>query len=313
MGFWETFNDFKRPTRVLLIVSSILGITVFTAGLVVDGCTDWLNGLNYLPNIWAGFTGFLIGAPFALIVLATFTVEREEKASSDRVQAITLIAWDQFRTAICDLCSQERIDAMESIAKIIQAYHDQMLEAFETYQHNAEKTGVDCTILQSFLRDQIRGWREQFAQMMRAVGTSRDLGMSWYGVLRDWNTLDQYVRLQRLERGLPWFEINSDSLLQQRMNPETHPMNPLFIKHEGTGGSSLRPESMWHAFNSLYDFINLDADQFAERTVLSSGYFPNAPVIGYLEAVRVAADNMYTLRVTVEEIDRSDWLVRLSL
>jgi hypothetical protein len=315
MGFWDTFNDFKRSTRVLFLVSLLLGIVVLAAGLIVDGCTEWLNGLNYVPNIWAGFTGFLIGAPFALIVLATFTVEREETAASDRVQNLTMIAWNQFRDAIGDLCSQERMDTMESIAKTVQGYHNQTLKGFENYENNAEKTAEDYRHLQEFIAYEIRQWGEPFAQMMRAVGTSHDLGMSWYAALRDWNTLDQYVRLQRLERGLPWFNRRLDSFLQQRMNPAAHPMQPFFDKHEGPAPkyNDWRHKSMWAAYNSLDQFVDLPEEQFTTQKVLCGPYFPSEPVGGYLQAVEETALNMRQLLLAVQEIDRAEWLVRLPL
>jgi hypothetical protein len=203
---------------------------------------------------------------------------------------------------------------MESLAKTIQGYHDQTLKGFENYEGNAEKTTEDYRHLQAFITYQIKQWQEPFAQMMRAVGTSQDLGMSWYAVLRDWNTLNQYVRLQRLERGLPWFNRDRDSFLQQRMNPEAHPMNPFFEKHEGPTPeyNDWRHYSMWAAFNSLYLFIDLPEEEILRQKVLCSSHFPNKPVEGYLEAVEKSAMNMRQLLYAVQSIDRDDWLVGTS-
>lgn len=311
---FETFRDFSRSTKWAISAMLLLGVAVLAFGVTADLCeAPWLKRYTYLPNIAAGFTGFLIGVPFALVVFSTLAGQREDKAASDRVQELSRIAWNQFRDAVFDLCGEQRMDAMESIAKAVKGYHDQTLKGFQNHESNAEKTSEDYGYLQDFIKQQIKAWQEPFAQMMRAVGTSQDLGMSWYALLRDWNTLDQYVRLQRLERGLPWFCRSLDSILQQKMNG-AHPMQPFFDKHEGPKPEyDWRVDSMWSAFNSLYHYLDLTEGEFLRRKLLTSKHFPSVPVKGYTEAVEETAKNMRQLLYVVEEIDRSDWLASLPI
>lgn len=289
----------------------LLGVAVFCFGTYADFCTEWLRSYSYLPNILAGFTGFLIGVPVALVGLSTITGQREEKAATDRVQDLTWLAWTQFRDALSDFCSEKRIEAMQSIARNVQKYHDQTFKRFEEYRALPVKSIHDYQSLQTFVKHQIKPWQEPFAQMMRAVGTSQDLSMSWYAVIRDWNTLDQYVRLQRLERGLPWFERSTDSLLQQRLNPNTHPMQEFFDKHEGPSSETneWRPTSMWGAFNSLYRFIDIPQEEFDNQRASFTIYFPNRPIGGYGEAIYKTGMRMRQLRTAVDHIDRDDWLI----
>ncbi|RDH78859.1 hypothetical protein DVS77_09640 [Mycolicibacterium moriokaense] len=208
---------------------------------------------------------------------------------------------------------------METIANAIQGYHDEALKAFEDYE--SRENSADDPIaqmkvfseLQSSIHRQIKGLKEQFKQMMQEVGEPELLGRSWVGILRDWNTLDQYVRLQRLERDLQplWFNRDLDEYLQQRLNLDTHPMSPFFAKHYGTATDtvgSLRVESMRQVLDSLSDFAKVPLDQFPTRKVLSTKYFPNQPFEGYIEAVRVAAANMRDMLITVQQIESDEWL-----
>jgi hypothetical protein len=43
---------------------------------------DWLRGHSYVPNILAGFTGFLVGVPVALVVLQTVIGKREDNVET---------------------------------------------------------------------------------------------------------------------------------------------------------------------------------------------------------------------------------------
>jgi hypothetical protein len=102
MGLKGTFKDFKTSTQVVLVVSFVLGVVLLVCFSLTDvgvnvtfGSVDpkpdwlrrynaeWFHGHAYIPNILAAMTGFLIGAPVAAVVLATFTSEREDKAAAD--------------------------------------------------------------------------------------------------------------------------------------------------------------------------------------------------------------------------------------
>jgi hypothetical protein len=329
VGFWATFKDFKCSTQVLLVLSLLLGLALLIGFSLTDANVnvtlgswdpkpEWLKRFNYewfqshayIPNIYAGFTGFLIGVPVAAVVLTTFTIQREDRAATDRVRSLTKAAWKQFRDAVEDLCGESRVKAMKTIAQQVQEHHDEVRKGFKTYEES-EKTPDDFEKLKKFFTSQIKPWQEPFAQMMRAVGLEQSLTMSWHALLRDWNTLDQYVRMQRLERGLPWFDRDFDSLLQHRMNPAKHPMQPIFGMHEGPDLEyQWRAERMWDAFKSLYYFVDMNQENFSFITLASANYFPSSPVNGYMDAIEAAAKNMQELSSTVQAIADTDWLDR---
>lgn len=307
----KSFFSYSPWVQRILIGMVVIGLASLVVGLKTDvSQSDWSQSLGFVTNIWAGFTGFLIGVPVALVVLSTITAQREETAATDRVHTLSRLAWEQFRDAIYEMFSESRIDALESIARTVQGFHDQTLKGFENYEHG-EKTTEDYTNLKAFIDHQIKTWQQPFVQMMHEIGTSQDLGMNWYAALRDWNTLDQYVRLQRLERGLEWFGRNLDSLLQQRMNPNVHPMQPFFDIHEGPTPKypDWKGNSMWAAFNALYHYLDIETEEeFRAELSLWDRYFPGTPVKGYAEAIGETALNMRQILYVVQEIDRSDWL-----
>ncbi|OHT86540.1 hypothetical protein [Mycobacteroides saopaulense] len=308
-GVVETFRDFERSTKILVWTSLGLGLALFAGCLTADlRSAPWMKAYAYIPNILAGLTGFLVGVPFALVVLATLAGQREDNAASGRVQELSKIAWNQFRDAVHDLCGEQRVLAMTSIANQLLQHHDLVRAGFESYR-TSEKTEDDYRGLQELAASQIKPWQEPFAQMMRAVGTSHDLQMSWYALLREWNTLDQYVRLQRLERGLPWFDRYQDSQLQQLMRPEAHPMQSFFRMHEGPKIEfSWQVETMWQAFNYLYDFANQNQAQYDISALVADKYFPSAPVQRYIESTEEAAENMRQLVRVIDAIGGSAWL-----
>lgn len=308
-GIGQTLRQFKRSTKFVVAGMLLGGAALFAICFKADlDNAEWLESHAYLSNILAGLTGFLIGVPFALVVFAALTREREDKAASRRVQMLSKFAWNRFRDSVEDLCGEHRTEAMLSIANEVKAQHDEVRKGFEEYAQSS-RTEEDYRKLQKYVASRIKPWQEPFAQMMRTVGLNHDLRMSWYGVLRDWNTLDQYVRIQRLERGLPWFARSQDSLLQQWMDPEAHPMQQIFSHHEGSKPEyQWRVETMWAALNSLYDYADLNQEQYDFITLINSKYFPSIPLDTYMEAVETAAKNMRQLCLTVHGIDRDDWL-----
>lgn len=307
----KSFLSYSPWVRRILAGMVIVGFASLIVGLITDvSQSDWSQSLGFFTNIWAGFTGFLIGVPVALVVLSTITAQREEKAATDRVITLSCLAWEQFRDAVYELFGEKRIDSLESIGKSMQARHDQAFKGFENYQQG-EKSSEDYRNIVAFIEYQIKSWQKPFSELSQEVGNSLVLGMSWYAVLRDWNTLDQYVRLQRLERGLEWFDRRLDSLLQQTMNPNVHPMQPFFDIHEGPTPKypNWKGNSMWAAFSALGHYLDIETEEeFRAELSLWDRYFPGTPVSGYTEAIGQTAMNMRQILYAVQEIDRSDWL-----
>jgi hypothetical protein len=126
-GVVDTYLGFGVATRLifaaLFLAGAIMGVSLWLTDLGA-GFTEprwlfrfnakWLSDHAYIPNILAGFTGFLIGVPVAAVVLATFTTQREEKVALDRVNRLSKSAWYTFRDAAYEFCSKERVEALEN-------------------------------------------------------------------------------------------------------------------------------------------------------------------------------------------------------
>ena len=167
------------------------GLMLFAVCLQADLTgAKWMETYAYIPNILAGLTGFLIGVPFALVVLATLASERDDKAAADRVNAVSQIAWNQFRDAITTLCSPQRVDVMRTCSERIQAIHDETWQGINRY--GTELTPDEFQELIAFVQDQSSVWSDALQDMMRQVGEASDLRLQWLAAVRDWNTLDQY-------------------------------------------------------------------------------------------------------------------------
>jgi hypothetical protein len=308
-GVIETFRDFRRSTKVLIWVMLALGVVLFAVCLTADLMgAHWMETYAYIPNILAGLTGFLIGVPFALVVFATFASQRDAKAAADRVNAVSQIAWDQYRDAITTLCSRERMHALEPCAKRIQDIHDQTWHGFNTDIGNQSPEEFQQLVV--FAQNQSQMWAEAVRDTMEQVGETSDLRLRWFAAVRDWNTLDQYVRLQRLERGLPWFHRELDSLLQERMVSDRHPMRPFFAMHDGDYGHQPgQPDDMVSALQrvSTLSQLGYGQDTFNRLIQQSPGQFPTTRVEGYLHDVSEAVHQMGMLYAFVQQIERSGW------
>lgn len=144
--------------------------------------------------------------------------------------------------------------------------------------------------------------------MFQSSCTPVDLRLQWFAAVRDWNTLDQYVRLQRLERGLHWFHRELDSLLQERMVSDQHPMRLFFEMHDGDYGHA--PDqaddmvSAWRRVDQLAQ-LGYSRDTFNRVREQSRGHFPTTRVEGYLHNVGVAGHHTGMLYAFVQKIQRS--------
>jgi len=284
-----------------------MGVVLFIVCLVADLTgADWMETYAYIPNILAGLTGFLVGVPFALVVLATLASQRDEKSAADRVNAVSQIAWDQFRDAITTLCSPQRIEALELGAGRVQTIHDETWHGFNTDIENQSAEEFQRTV--AFAQQQSDAWGGAVQSLMVDVGAVSDLTLQWFAAVRDWNTLDQYVRLQRLERGLPWFHRELDALLQERMIADRHPMRPFFEMHDGDYEPG-RPDDMASALRKVVTLsqVGYSQDTFNRVARESTAHFPTTRVNAYLTTVVDVAHYMGMLYAFVQQIDRSGW------
>ena len=169
--------------------------------------------------------------PFAVVILTTFTIEREEKAALDRVNNLSAVAWYAFRDAVYAMCTKERMDALQEIPPKIEEFHITVLKQYDNWKNGLlEREQPDyrpswLTNLKQHIEEieeVIRPWSDAAIRLSHIVHDSESVEVEWAAIVGTWNTLDQFVRLQRLERDLEWFQSTVDVRLRRwlsRPNP----------------------------------------------------------------------------------------------
>jgi hypothetical protein len=240
-GVVDTYLGFTRTTRIIFAVMFAVGVVLCVSLWLTDlgiGFTrpswvtrygaEWLHSHAYIPNILAGLTGFLVGVPVAAVILATFTIQREEIAAIDRVNRLSKSAWYTFRDAVYEFCSEARITALENDAPLIDGSHDDAFRALQEYielwrslPFNISNADEVLAEKANAIRNHVFDTPQELANRMRADPES--VSMAWAGVVGAWNILDQYVRLQRLELNLDWFQNRLDTMIRKWMSLPENP------------------------------------------------------------------------------------------
>lgn len=328
MGFLETFTDFKRSTRIWLVASLVLGLLLFTGFTLTDAGVDltlggwdpkpdWLRRYNaewfhshaYIPNIYAGLTGFLIGVPVAAVILATFTIQREDQAALEKVNRLSGVAWQQFRDAVYEYCGEDQIERFETTVRAMLAIHDETFKHIQLYSnYDAVRTPQDYANQIAFISDQIPRWSGALTDLSQRVGLETTLRLRWYAIRDDWNTLHQYVRLQRIDRNLPWLDRNVNSYLQLRMSTDEHPLVSFMRIHEGPYRQDISSDSMASAVKNLESLVELDNSAFDVLVVHKiEDYYPRFIVLDYKEEAEKVVASLRGLRSAVEQVEAAKW------
>jgi hypothetical protein len=289
-GMTKTFQGFKRSTQRVILMSLALGLFLGIIFTVSDLNHPWWENKSYIPNILAAITGFLVGAPVALVILATFTSEREEKATLDRVNRLSLVAWWAFRDLVNEFCSQERYEVISKQGRDIKTCYDETSAAIGqiiAYATAAIEHGAD---IGNDLTNKIADLRQIEPKFRMAVNAftrtfnfqTRD---EWAQLVGSWRVLDQYVRLQRLEQGLEWFDAPADSGLRKWMSREGNPLQELVDSVEirlYTPDSSLgRVDTMRNALDSLAGITQMDDDNLGQYLLYTGNIFNTDRPIEY--------------------------------
>lgn len=328
LGFVKTFTNFSRSTQIALFVMFAVGWSLLFICGYIDLSKPWWHGKSYIPNICAALTSFLIGAPVGLTILDTFTGEREEKASLARVNSLTKIAWNEYTSDVYRFCTSARMAALKDDTVKIQIIHDDVLKVVGEYRlrdgssrfHRSdgypslqqEATDEEYDALLQYLRDQIDKWQELLHRIHLEIPPSAVLQIEWSAILTSWSTLDQYIRLQRMERRLRWFERSLDSELRDYMAAQSHPLKEFSSISDSDGRSSLH--NMTKALEALRQFTELSKQEldhnFLRRAQSSSAGlsdFPWQVGIGYLSATEKDFNSLNGLRTLVERIEADNW------
>jgi hypothetical protein len=344
VGLWDTFNDFTLPTQIFFIASFVFGLamlfTLWATDVGIDVLrpdwllpynADWLHHHSYIPNVLAGATGFLIGAPFALIVLATFTVQREERAALERVNKLSALAWGKFRDSVFDLCNQKRMyTGLTHDAYLSRELHDQIFKEYQrriglaqTPIHEEKRfhgiSDDEIAGFKEYLRDRSDLMGQYMSDALETLGAQYQLQIRWSIIRTNWNTLNQYVRLQRLERSLPWFKDELDAQFMDRLSDRQHPLTTFMRLH------TLETDASTASMSAALAMIKRDIDRPVDelRAKLMAGYtaygssqivggqymseFGFGKVAGHQEASHDAQEALIALRRVVDDVEKDRW------
>jgi hypothetical protein len=282
----KTFFSFKPFTQRVILLSLfsglILGIFFAFSDLTYH---SWWANKSYIPNILAAFTGFLVGAPVALVILATFTGEREEKATLDRVNRLSALAWDSFRDVVRAFTPDDRYELIVDQARDIKKYYDETTAAIDEYIESANQVLGDPHVNDSNdvnLDDHIEHLKQIESNFRTAVNAVRqninffETQDEWAQIVGAWRVLDQYVRLQRLEQDLEWFDKMPDSGLRKWLSREGNPLQELLDAIEirrYTPNISLNVETMANALDTLAAYIRMSANDLGQHLLYRGNIF----------------------------------------
>jgi hypothetical protein len=311
-GVVKTYSSFKPLTRILIVLSLIAGCIMLVICSSIDlGGSKWWHSHAYIPNIWAGFTGFLIGAPVALVVLATFTVEREENTALERVNRLSRLAWYTFRDTVYAFCTEERIDALQKRAPDVEKAHDEAFKAVQDYVAYIRRPVDQSPEALGARINAIKVAADPFATLangvMIRVKDSGTIETEWAAVVGAWNTLDQYVRLQRLERDLAWFDPQLDAGIRKWMSRTKNPLQEFTDVHGFAPERKHSADTMVDAANATRWYASYSEDELLKLLRHSSSVFGYSQVRDYNARTRAASYFLSGLLGTVNAVEFANW------
>lgn len=306
-----TFGSFKPFTRSVIVASFLAGVVLLVVIWTIDLRSQWFHAHAYIPNICAALTGFLVGAPVALVILATFTVEREERATLDRVNRISILAWRDFSNSICDFCSDSIIECLEGFeVSAVENISRQVRARFYKYPIRRAAQIPDDQAREDLITDvrpKLPTWEMAISHINKRIPKHEILQLQWSGILSKWAVLDQYVRLQRLERGLGWFGTDANSALRELMLAQLNPIRDFTVMHDRDHGSGLSNRNVELALDSARGYLTLGTDDLSNRLGSSMTDYPHQELVGYAATAKECAQSLRQLRELIEQIDELRW------
>ncbi|MHA7649399.1 hypothetical protein ACX9NE_05230, partial [Mycobacterium sp. ML4] len=307
-GAVKTFRSFGAVGKSTLVIMFLAGWILLGFFAREDlGNSKWWHGLSYIPNIAAGFTGFLIGAPVALVLLASFTIDREDRTALDRVNRLTKLAWNEFRDSVNVLCNESRIYGVYSDA--IDAYNNfrEVIRTFDRYRQSGN-TQDDFNVFNSELRSQLPNWQEHLAVVNAKVKSRAEIQLEWSAILASWSTLDQYVRLQRLERNLQWFDRNTHADIRNRLSDTANPVEKFSLLHDEHAGTAY--DNVSEAFKRARVWADLNKHDLDKQFLMagSGGVgFPWYDTSRYATEAYSAQTALRGLLDAVNKVEQTNW------
>lgn len=345
MGVRDTFGDFRTRTKLLLVASFLVGLLLF-AGLSLTDLgvnltlwgwdpkpkwltqfdAEWFKAHVYIPNILAGLTGFLIGAPVAAVVLTTFTIEREQKVALRSAKRRADAAWSSFRDAVEDLCSDERIWALTDGIEQLDFIETRAFKAVNNYilylrrdEPNVERYYTlvigdsdynvipsDPEKLFSAMENIAPHFEFAFRAVVDRVKSDDELQILWARVRGSWSVLNQYIRIQFVENSIDWFDATLDNLLLKDMSRNGNPIQGV---SDALGDSSplwVPPINALGALECLQNYVMMNrADLDVMLTIDDTCFGYNS--VAFSPYAEDAAKFIIELRQRVEAVEASGW------
>ncbi|BBZ51581.1 hypothetical protein MHEI_32980 [Mycobacterium heidelbergense] len=245
---------------------------------------------------------------------------------------MTLLAWEKFRDSVFELCSYDRIyPGLAGNARSVRELHDRI---FEEYQrrialaqtrlpngppHYRNATDDEIAEFQNYLRERSTVMHRAMMEVLKIVGSQYNLQIQWSIIRTNWNTLTGFVRLQRLEQNLKWFDDKMDAEFMNRLASQTHPLTDFLRLQEVDQSSSTA--SLGAALKMIQQDSTRPTDEL--RTKLMAGYtafgssglvggqyrseFGHGKVQGHQKAAWEAEEALRWLKVHVENVERFGW------
>jgi hypothetical protein len=306
VGIDDTWEKFSFKRQFLLTAMLTAGVVILALSLRFDlEHPKWWESLSFVPNILAGLTGFLLGVPVALVALATIASEREEMIIMERVNRLTLTAWNDFRQAVMACCSEEVTNALTYKAPQVQVTHDSIVRSLRTYM--TIRTEEAHEELVPLLEAKAGELADKHQIVSDSLPQEEELIASWSGILAAWATLDSDVRLQRMERGLAWFKQDYYYALRNQLARITNPLAEfanLHYFHVFYYTSTERSMAKIPAHVTLLSGMPRDVLlTFLER----DDSLVNANFGNYMARALEAAYILQELRETVQKVIAQDW------
>ena len=270
---------------------------------------DWLRSHSYIPNILAGFTGFLVGVPVALVVLQTVIGKREDNVEIAKAKRVSAAAWGDFHCAASELVSSVRRTALlnDAPTNVYPIYEDifDRLRAYRGEQPFVPPTQEQYDELIAYLKAKEAKFKAEIDSVTTKVGNTDALQKLWSRVLSTWSVVNVYVRSRRIELNLPWFDDDSNSTLVTALATTANPLSEFTHVHNGFGAEP--PASMDMAHTWVRSYLHWDKDKLDRVLQSDAKAFGIEGVDNYRERAQQAGLFLTGLHSTIKQINEDGW------
>ncbi|GAA2432046.1 hypothetical protein [Mycolicibacterium llatzerense] len=157
------------------------------------------------------------------------------------------------------------------------------------------------------IRDVASQFESASQGLMLRVKDSRTIEMDWSKIVGAWNILDQYVRLQRLEQDLEWFDSRTDTQLRMWMSRPKNPLQEFTDIHGFTAESQSSPDTMQDAAAAMRNYAACTAEELSALLASSNSHFGYSRINGYNQAHRSATYFLISLQSAVAQVEAANW------